>query len=70
MGAMTWIDAHKNERFTDNRKVKMFSLCKTCTWREQTHDGYKKFVCDVYTQDNQKPLSIMFNGDCDFYKEE
>lgn len=68
MEKMTWIDAHKNERFGNNRNASIFSECKTCKWKDKAVGGYMKFTCDVYPQDDQKPLFLLYNGDCDFYE--
>ena len=68
MEEMTWVKAHEGEQFGDNTKVDIFHQCKTCKWRNKGHDGFKKFVCDVYTREDPKPTSILYNGDCDFYE--
>ena len=66
----SWVDAHKDEQFGDNRHADIFRLCQTCSWRNKVEDGYMKFTCDVFGRDDPKPLSIMYNGECDFYKKE
>lgn len=67
---MSFIDLHKGEQFTDNRNVDIFTKCKTCKYRDKTVIGFKKVYCEIYEKGDPKPLSIMYGGDCDFYRED
>ena len=70
MEEMTWIKAHEKEKFGDIKDADIFRPCRTCKWRDKTAQGYIKFICDVFPKEDPKPLTIMYNGDCDFYEKE
>ena len=67
---MSFVDLHKDEKFTNNWDVDIFTKCKTCKFRDKTVIGFTKVYCDVYGKGDPKPLSIMYGGDCEFYVED
>lgn len=70
MEEMTWVKAHEKEKFGNSNDADIFRLCKSCKWRDNAAHGYMKFVCEVFTREDPKPLNVMYNGDCDFYEKE
>ena len=60
----SWVDAHKDEQFTDNTKITYCADCEDCRfWGNNPKDFFSNFYtkacCDKYPYPGRKPMDVI-----------